>query len=184
VEILGNLLDVWRDLTEAYHGKASHGYEAEIYAYKFIGHFPSAEHCGHQKAWIDGFAGEEPLGKEAARSAHEVFSMYERRYDCKILISGQKGWISIEVLKEALFDHRIHVKVVSNKNQKHIEDAISQAKERLRVFEEKYHLCTMEFISRYENDEYKETLDFDEWIGEYRMLQRLLERKEREILPP
>jgi hypothetical protein len=112
VEILGNLLDVWRDLTEAYHGRASHGYEAEIYAYKFIGYSPFAG----SKAWVAGLGGNEPLGKEAARSAHEIFSMYERRYNCVILISGQKGWTSIEFLKDALFDHRIQVKVVDKNN--------------------------------------------------------------------
>ena len=36
-------------------------------------------------------------------------------------------------------------------------------------------MITSEFIQRYENDELDETLEFGEWIGEYRMLQGLIE---------
>jgi hypothetical protein len=50
---------------------------------------------------------------------------------------------------------------------------IRRTEERLRFFESKYKLFTAEFINQYENDEHPETLDFDEWIGEARMLQRL-----------
>jgi hypothetical protein len=39
----------------------------------------------------------------------------------------------------------------------------------LRLFEEQYH---------HENDRIEETLDFMEWIGEYRLLQRLNEKAE------
>ncbi len=35
-----------------------------------------------------------------------------------------------------------------------------------------------EFISRYENDEINETMDFAEWIGESRMLEQLREKAE------
>ena len=47
---------------------------------------------------------------------------------------------------------------------------------RLREFETKYHLVTKDFISRYENDEIEETLDFDEWVGEFRMWKRFKEK--------
>jgi hypothetical protein len=53
---------------------------------------------------------------------------------------------------------------------------IRRTEERLRFFESKYQLSTAEFTNQYENDEYPETLDFDEWIGEARMLQRLQNR--------
>jgi hypothetical protein len=56
---------------------------------------------------------------------------------------------------------------------------IRRTEERLREFESKYQLSTTEFINQYENDEHPETLDFDEWIGEARMLQRLQNRAER-----
>jgi len=57
-----------------------------------------------------------------------------------------------------------------------IEAGIRRTEQRLLEFEEKYHLGTQDFIARYENDEMKETIDFDEWIGEFRLLARLREK--------
>ena len=51
-----------------------------------------------------------------------------------------------------------------------------QTETRLREFEEKHKMQTKEFVTRYENDEIKETMDFAEWIGEFRMLERLREK--------
>jgi hypothetical protein len=34
-------------------------------------------------------------------------------------------------------------------------------------------MLTEVFVQRYENDEFQETLEFGEWIGEYRMLKGL-----------
>ena len=48
---------------------------------------------------------------------------------------------------------------------------------RLADFERKYNLSSVEFLRRYENDELAETLDFDEWVGEYRLLCRLREKE-------
>jgi hypothetical protein len=39
-----------------------------------------------------------------------------------------------------------------------------------------YDLSSAEFIRRYEQDELEETLQFAEWIGEYRLLERLREK--------
>ena len=50
---------------------------------------------------------------------------------------------------------------------------IRRTERRLRGFEEKYGLATAEFLQQYENDKLEETLDFDEWIGEWRLLERL-----------
>jgi hypothetical protein len=57
-----------------------------------------------------------------------------------------------------------------------LETGIRRTEQRLRTFEEKYDLSTETFLQRYENDELQETLDYAEWIGEYRMLQRLKEK--------
>jgi len=57
-----------------------------------------------------------------------------------------------------------------------MEAGIRRIEQRLLEFEEKYHLETQEFISRYENDEMEETTNFDEWIGEFRLLTRLREK--------
>ena len=57
-----------------------------------------------------------------------------------------------------------------------LEAGVRRTEKRLHEFEEKYNLGTQKFISRYENDELEETLDFDEWIGEFKMLTRLREK--------
>jgi len=57
-----------------------------------------------------------------------------------------------------------------------LEAGIRRTEQKILQFEEKYHLRTQELISRYENDELGETLDFDEWIGEFRLLARLREK--------
>jgi len=59
-----------------------------------------------------------------------------------------------------------------------LEAGMRRTEEKLRGFEEKYHLVTKDFISRYENDEIKETLDVDEWVGEFRMWKRFKEKIE------
>jgi len=51
-----------------------------------------------------------------------------------------------------------------------LESGIRRTEQKILQFEEKYHLRTQELISRYENDELGETLDSDEWIGEFRLL--------------
>lgn len=55
---------------------------------------------------------------------------------------------------------------------------IQRTEQRLRGFESEYGFATPDFVSRYENDELPETLNFAEWIGEYRMLSRLREKAE------
>jgi len=57
-----------------------------------------------------------------------------------------------------------------------LEAGVRRTEQRLLEFEGKYSLGTQKFISRYENDELEETVDFDEWIGEFRMLTRLREK--------
>jgi phage shock protein A len=59
-----------------------------------------------------------------------------------------------------------------------LEVGIRQAERRLQEFEKKYQMITQEFLSRYENDEMEETMDFAEWIGEFRLLERLREKAE------
>jgi len=56
------------------------------------------------------------------------------------------------------------------------EAGIRRTKQRLLEFEGKYGLGTQDFIVRYENDEMEETMDIDEWIGEFRLLARLREK--------
>lgn len=53
------------------------------------------------------------------------------------------------------------------------EAGIQTTEQRLREFETKYQMLTEAFVQRYENDELQETLEFGEWVGEYRMLKGL-----------
>ena len=55
---------------------------------------------------------------------------------------------------------------------------IKKTEERLQEFETKYQLSTREFITRFNNDELSHIFDFDEWIGESRMLTHLQQTKE------
>jgi len=57
-----------------------------------------------------------------------------------------------------------------------MEAAIRRTEQRILEFELKYHSGSEDFIARYENDEMEETMDFDEWIGEFRLLERLREK--------
>jgi hypothetical protein len=56
------------------------------------------------------------------------------------------------------------------------EAGIRATEQRIVNFERKYQLGSQDFIRRYENDEMEETLDLDEWIGEFRLLERLREK--------
>lgn len=74
----------------------------------------------------------------------------------------------IKPLVEAALANELHL----------LETGIRQTEERLQEFEKKYRMITQDFISRYENDEFEETMDFVEWIGEYRLLKCLREKAE------
>ena len=57
-----------------------------------------------------------------------------------------------------------------------LEAGIRRSEQRLQEFEARYGLSTVDFVQRYENDELDETLEFAEWVGEYRLRERLLEK--------
>ena len=57
-----------------------------------------------------------------------------------------------------------------------IEAGIKQTEQHLKKFEEKYQLNTQDFVINYENDQFEESMDFIEWIGESKLLKRLLEK--------
>jgi hypothetical protein len=55
-----------------------------------------------------------------------------------------------------------------------LEVGTQRSDQRLQAFEARYGVSIGEFVQRYENDALEETRDFAEWIGEYRLRQRLL----------
>lgn len=59
-----------------------------------------------------------------------------------------------------------------------LEAGIKKTKYNLRKFETKYNIDTHNFLSAYENDEFVETIEFAEWIGEIRMLEKLNHKSE------
>ncbi len=73
---------------------------------------------------------------------------------------------------------KILLKAAVEKELQSLSDGIQRTKQRLHKFETKYQLSTEEFLRRYENDEFTETLEYDEWIGESWMLKNLCEEVE------
>jgi len=59
-----------------------------------------------------------------------------------------------------------------------LEAGIRQTEMRIRQFEAQYNLSTTEFLEKFANNELQHTFDFDDWIGESRMLARLHEKLE------
>ncbi len=57
-----------------------------------------------------------------------------------------------------------------------IEAGIHRTETNLKIFEKKYDMNTNEFVSKYENDKIEETMEYIEWIGESKMLERLIEK--------
>ena len=59
-----------------------------------------------------------------------------------------------------------------------VKAGIKKTEERIQEFETKYQLSTEEFIARFNNDELSHSFDFDEWIGESKILAHLQQTKE------
>lgn len=64
-----------------------------------------------------------------------------------------------------------------------LEASIRRSEQKLQEFEARYGLSSADFMRRYEDDELEETLEYAEWIGEYRLWERLREKADtlREI---
>ena len=57
-----------------------------------------------------------------------------------------------------------------------LEAGIRRSAQRLQEFEARHGLSTTDFLQRYEENALEETLEFAEWIGEFRLRERLLEK--------
>ncbi len=68
------------------------------------------------------------------------------------------------------------VKAALENQSRLLQAGIRRTEARLRAFETEHGWPSAEFVRRYENDELPETLEFAEWIGEYRLLMRLREK--------
>lgn len=54
-----------------------------------------------------------------------------------------------------------------------LEAGMRQTQHRLHTFEVRYGMATAESVQKYANNDLQETLDTIEWLGEYRMAQRI-----------
>jgi hypothetical protein len=62
------------------------------------------------------------------------------------------------------------------RNELHVLNVgIRHSQQRIADFEERYGIPTATFLQRYRNDEITETLETIEWVGEWRLLERLRE---------
>ncbi len=59
---------------------------------------------------------------------------------------------------------------------KMLEIGLKRTEERIRSFEERFGMTSDEFYRRLCDDELEETLDFVEWVGEYKTLALLREK--------
>lgn len=57
-----------------------------------------------------------------------------------------------------------------------VQAGIQRSEQKLQQWEARYGLPTLEFVRRYENDQFEESLELAEWIGEHRLMTRLLEK--------
>ena len=57
-----------------------------------------------------------------------------------------------------------------------LQAGIQRTELRLQAFEAQVGFSSQEFLQRYKDDELPETLDYAEWIGESRLLERLREK--------
>jgi len=83
--------------------------------------------------------------------------------ELKLVSPGER---QIKPLVEAALNNEIRL----------IEAGIHRTETKLKSFENKFHIKTNEFVAQYENDKIKETMDHMEWTGEFRMLERLIEK--------
>ncbi len=59
-----------------------------------------------------------------------------------------------------------------------LQAGIRRCHQRLQQFEKEFGISTAKFLRKYEKDELNESLEFAEWIGEHRLLERLQEKAE------
>jgi hypothetical protein len=59
-----------------------------------------------------------------------------------------------------------------------LNNGIKITQQRLQEFEIKYQLSTADFLDKFNNDQLQHSFDFDEWLGEAKMLTHLLESKQ------
>src|SRR3990167_1642042 len=100
-------LEIWGELVEAYCGKNGFGGDtAELYAYRFMRYAPGA---------VDGSTAQKEQQREAALALWYILKMFGEMYECARYVNKRRfgAWV-----KQIEFDHRVHVRVVSQKRKR------------------------------------------------------------------
>lgn len=96
---------VYGDLIEALYGNASHGHEAEIYAYRLVGSSPTAENDNQSEL---GRAARIDMALDASQALTDLLMLFLQEYeDALVKIDGERyrgGTVKP-------FDHRVHVSI-------------------------------------------------------------------------
>ena len=69
--------DVWSSLEDALQGRASHGHEAEIYAYRLLPSLPTAESATHNRAFGATETGRRAMDEAARLAFAELRTLVE-----------------------------------------------------------------------------------------------------------
>ena len=85
----------------------------------------------------------------------------------------EKHMTELTLISSCQYPLRPLIEAALNNQLKLLKAGIRRTEQRIKEFENKHRLPTQEFIHRFENDEFEETLEFAEWIGEYRLLKKL-----------
>ena len=68
------------------------------------------------------------------------------------------------------------IKTDLNHRLQDLEDGLKTTQVRLKKFEEKYQWSTEKFVAMFNNDQLQHSADFDEWIGEAWMLEKIQQK--------
>ncbi|MFP4390301.1 MAG: hypothetical protein ACLFPR_15310 [Desulfococcaceae bacterium] len=82
----------------------------------------------------------------------------------------------LKVISEGPHDLKTVVSGALEKEARLLEAGIRKTEKRLSAFEEKYQKKTDDFLADYAEDRLDDSMDFMEWVGEHRMLERLREK--------
>lgn len=101
------VLSVYSDLVRAIDGKASHGSDVEIYAYRLLPNMP-AEHM--KFAWMHEDTQSAYLMARVALSG--LCECLEMEFNVKTEINGVDAGLWLALQPDFIFDHRVMVSVV------------------------------------------------------------------------
>lgn len=104
---LGEIIAVWTELVEAYHG-VNHfgGNVAELYAYRFHGFSPTAHYHRDTETGKEAVT---DLNASAKQAMHSLLLAFRKAFPCRIRIDG----VTLNEWRSSghPFDHRAHVEI-------------------------------------------------------------------------